>query len=59
MTEWIAIDEAKPEDDQYCKVLFDDGSESHGTYWADLGIFALTGHATDNAASVTHWQPGE
>lgn len=59
MTEWIGIDEAKPEDDQYCKLLFDDGSESYGTYWADLGMFGLTGNAMDKAASVTHWQPGE
>lgn len=59
MTEWIDFDESKPDDDQYCKLLFDDGSESYGTYWADMGIFALTGNATAEAAEVTHWQAGE
>ena len=32
MEDWIDLDDEKPADDQFCKLLFDDGSVSDGTY---------------------------
>ena len=55
---WISLDNKIPDDNQSCKVLFDDGSETTGNYWADLGIFVLTGPLTSLAPqNVTPGMP--
>lgn len=58
--EWIDIDEEKPSENQQCRVLFDDGTESTGQYLAGLGIFALNGPLTSFLPQVvTHWMDAE
>ena len=55
---WIDLDQHKPDNDQQCKVLFDDGTESTGQYWSDLGLFALNGTLTSTGKQfITHWRP--
>lgn len=57
MSEWISVDDDTPEDGQYCRVMFDDESESDATYLAFLGVFCLTGALTSfDALNVTHWK---
>lgn len=58
MDEWISLDIEKPANHQHCKVLFEDGTESVGSYWAEIGIFTLTGPLTSfKPMEVTHWMP--
>ncbi len=58
MDEWIAVEDETPAGGQHCKVLFEDETESEGTYLSDLGIFCLTGALTSFGPSVvTHWMP--
>jgi hypothetical protein len=58
MTTWTPLTDETPADNQYCRVLLDDGSESRGYYWAPIRTFGLIGPSPpESAKAVTHWEP--
>ena len=53
MNDWIDLSEYHPNDNQLCHVRFNDGTKTHGRYWAHVGIFLLDENDSDKV--ITHW----